>query len=130
LSKIKIDLSYDDECLIALSDLGIPFRDFNLNLGPDKILNNRNNERLNVRSNCKISSAVKTPIFLGKDIKDEKVKKRVLKNLNALNISSTCSKKAIFLISPQDKNNSRTFINNSRDRVINMSKNLQIIVEK
>ncbi|MDR2830154.1 MAG: SAM-dependent methyltransferase [Methanobrevibacter sp.] len=129
LSKIKNELSPDNERLIALSDLGVPFRDFNLNLTSDEILNGRKNERLNARSNYKLSSAVKTPVFLGRNIEDEKLERRVLKNLNALNISSTCSKKAIFLISPQDKSNSKTFINNSRDRVLTMSKNLQMIVE-
>jgi tRNA U34 5-methylaminomethyl-2-thiouridine-forming methyltransferase MnmC len=128
LSKIEKDLSPDNERLIALSDLGIPFRDANLNLTSDKILDNRKKERLNARSNYKLSSTVKTPVFLGKDIEDEKLKKRVLKNLNQLNISSTSSKEAIFLISPQNKNN-EDFTNNSRDRIRKMNSNLQTIVK-
>ncbi|MDR1819616.1 MAG: SAM-dependent methyltransferase [Methanobrevibacter sp.] len=128
LSKIENDLSFDDEHLIALSDLGIPFRDMDLNLTSDEILDNRKKERLNSRSNYKLSSAVKTPIFLGMDIEDDKLKRRVLKNLNQLDIVSTFSKKAIFLISPQDKSNNKIFVNNSRDRIKKMSDNLRLII--
>jgi tRNA U34 5-methylaminomethyl-2-thiouridine-forming methyltransferase MnmC len=128
LSKIEKDLSFDDERLIALSDLGIPFRDINLNLTSDEILDNRKKKRLNSRSNYKLSSAVKTPIFLGMDIKDDKLKRRVLNNLNQLDIDSTFSKKAIFLVSPQDKNNNKAFVNNSKDRIKKMSDNLHLII--
>jgi tRNA U34 5-methylaminomethyl-2-thiouridine-forming methyltransferase MnmC len=128
LSKIKHDLSENDECLIALSDLGIPFRDLNLDLNSQEIINNRKKERVNARSNYKISSAVKTPIFLGKNIEDEKLKRRVLKNLNQLNISSPYSKKAIFIVSPQNSDDPSKFIKNSTDRIKKMSKNLQEVI--
>jgi len=62
------------------------------------------------------------------DIKDDKLKRRVLNNLNQLDIASTFSKKAIFLVSPQDKNNNKTFVNNSKDRIKKMSDNLHSII--
>jgi hypothetical protein len=128
LSEIEHDLSEDDERLIALSDLGIPFRDLNLDLNSQKILNNRKKERMNARSNYKISSAVKTPLFLGKNIKDEKLKRRVLKNLNQVNIPSLCSDKAIFIVSPQNSNDHLKFVNNSTERIKKMAENLQEVI--
>ncbi|MDR2873711.1 MAG: SAM-dependent methyltransferase [Methanobrevibacter sp.] len=128
LSKIKNNLPENDERLIALSDLGIPLRDLNLDLSSDIILNNRKEERMSARSNYKISSAVKTPIFLGKDIGDEKLKRRVLKNLNQMNILSLSSKKAIFLVSPQNSDDNLNFISNSKDRIKKMAENLQELI--
>ncbi len=101
LNNINKDISHDDEKTIALSDAGIPFRDLNLDLKAHEILENRKIERKHARHNYKISSAVQTPIFVGKKLNDEKLKRRLLRNLNKVNISDLRSKEAIFLISPQ-----------------------------
>ncbi|MCL2157139.1 MAG: MnmC family methyltransferase [Methanobrevibacter sp.] len=97
------NISANDEKTIALSDAGIPFRDENLDLESFEILNNRKNERKNARHSYKLSSAVQTPIFLGKEIKDKKLKRRILRNLNKVNISDLKSEEACFIISPQFK---------------------------
>ena len=67
----KLELTWvgkNDEIRIALSDVGIPFRDSNLNNTSEYILEERTEERHNARHNTKISSAVKTPIFLGDEM--------------------------------------------------------------
>ena len=74
-------LPKNDEIKMALSDVGIPFRDPDLNLSSQEILDNRTEERHNARHNTKISSAVKTPIFLGQVMDDEPLKRRVERNL-------------------------------------------------
>ena len=80
-SMLDTSLLKNDEIRIALSDVGIPFRDPNLSNSSEDILNKRQEERHNARHNTKISSAVKTPIFLGDEVSDEKLKKRVERNL-------------------------------------------------
>ncbi|MCK9151631.1 tRNA (5-methylaminomethyl-2-thiouridine)(34)-methyltransferase MnmD [Methanobacterium alcaliphilum] len=131
LKNISQNLKDNDERMIALSDAGIPFRDPHFNLVSQKILKNRDNERKEVRGKTKLSSAVKTPIFLGKDIKMDKLGRRVTRNINKLNIPDLKSKYALFLICLQSNycicgcNQKR--ISNSRDRIINMSERLSEI---
>ena len=96
---LDYSLPKNDEIRIALSDVGIPFRDPGLNNSSDFILDNRATERQDARHNTKISSAVKTPIFLGDAMEDdEKLKRRVERNLAKMNISSTTSKEAFYII--------------------------------
>jgi tRNA U34 5-methylaminomethyl-2-thiouridine-forming methyltransferase MnmC len=126
---IDKDISFENERMIALSDVGIPFKDPNLNLDSYTILMNRKNQRSELRNKYKISSAVKTPIFLGNDIKDEKLKRRVLRNLNNVNIPDLNSAEANYIISPQDHTNPLCFRNNSKDRIRKMVRNLQNIID-
>ena len=84
-------LPKNDEIKMALSDVGIPFRDPNLNLSSKEILDNRTDERHLARHNTKISSAVKTPIFLGQEMDDEPLKRRVERNLAKMNIPGVLS---------------------------------------
>lgn len=102
-NNIAKDISKNDEKTIALSDAGIPFRDEKLDLESSEILNKRKIERKNARHSYKLSSAVQTPIFLGKKIKDKKLKRRIIRNLNKINISDLKSKEACFVLSPQYK---------------------------
>jgi tRNA U34 5-methylaminomethyl-2-thiouridine-forming methyltransferase MnmC len=102
-NNIDKDISKNDEKTIAISDAGIPFRDKNLDLNSSQILNNRKIERKNARHNYKLSSAVQTPIFLGKKIKDKKLNRRIVRNLNKVNISDLKSKEACYIIFPQYK---------------------------
>ena len=118
-------LPKNDEIRIALSDVGIPFRDPNLNLSSDQILNNRKEERHIARHTTKISSAVKTPIFLGQDIDDEPLKRRVERNLAKMNIPGVLSDEAFYLADVEN-----TYIeeyledNNSTTRIKEMMRRL------
>ena len=123
---LDTSLPKNDEIRIALSDVGIPFRDPNLNNSSDYILEKRTEERHSARHNTKISSAVKTPIFLGDEMDDEKLKRRVERNLAKMNIPSTTSPEAFYIIEceknyskKQDKEN------NSRNRILDMEKRLK-----
>ena len=123
---LETSLPKNDEIRIALSDVGIPFRDPNLNSSSEEILNKRSDERHDARHETKISSAVKTPIFLGDEMDDEKLKRRVERNLAKMNIPSTTSPQAMYIIDvektyheKQDKKN------NSRNRILEMKKRLK-----
>lgn len=124
-------LPKNDEIKMALSDVGIPFRDPNLNLSSQEILDNRTEERHNARHNTKISSAVKTPIFLGQVIDDEPLKRRVERNLAKMNISGVLSKEAFYIIEPEnDYKEEYLEDNNTRTRVLEMMKRLDEIKDK
>lgn len=122
-------LPKNDEIRMALSDVGIPFKDPNLNLSSDEILTNRMEERHNERHINKISSAVKTPIFLGQEIDDEPLKRRVERNLAKINISGVLSDEAFYLIEPENNYSEEEYSekNNSRDRIIEMAERLKIV---
>ena len=98
---IEKSLSDNDERMIALSDAGIPFRDPELNESSGEIRNKREDERKSVRGIKKFASTVKTPVYLGKDINDPRLERRLLRNVNALGITDLKSKKAQYLICPQ-----------------------------
>ena len=123
---LDYSLPKNDEIRIALSDVGIPFRDPGLNNSSEVILENRTEERHNARHNTKISSAVKTPIFLGDEMDDEKLKRRVERNLAKMNIPSTTSEEAFFIIECEknycEKQDSE---NNSTNRILDMEKRLK-----
>ncbi len=119
-------LPKNDEIRIALSDVGIPFRDPDLKSDSANILEARSEERHNARHTTKISSAVKTPIFLACEMDDEKLKRRVERNLAKMNIPSTTSKEAYYIVEcensyteKQDENN------NSTNRILEMKKRLK-----
>ena len=119
-------LPKNDEIRIALSDVGIPFRDPNLNDKSDVILERRTEERHEARHTTKISSAVKTPIFLGQEMDDEKLKRRVERNLAKMNIPSTTSAEAYYIVEPEirytEKQDEK---NNSTNRILEMKKRLK-----
>ena len=99
---LDYSLPKNDEIRIALSDVAIPFRDPGLNNDSDTILEARTEERHDARHNTKISSAVKTPIFLGDEMDDEKLKRRVERNLKKMNIPSTTSPEAFYIVEVED----------------------------
>ena len=76
--------------------------------------------------NTRISSAVKTPIFLGDEMDDEKLKRRVERNLAKMNIPSTTSPEAFYIIECE-KNYSKDQDekNNSTNRILDMKKRLK-----
>ena len=123
-------LPRNDEIRIALSDVGIPFRDPNLNSSSDFILEKRTEERHLARHNTKISSAVKTPIFLGCEMDDEKLKRRVERNLEKMNIPSTTSAEANYLVEVENEySEKQDSENNSTNRILEMKKRLKKVKE-
>ena len=124
---LDYSLPKNDEIRIALSDVGIPFRDPGLNNSSDFILDNRATERQDARHNTKISSAVKTPIFLGDPMEDdEKLKRRVERNLAKMNIPSTTSKEAFYIIECENEySENQDKKNNSTTRILDMKKRLK-----
>lgn len=124
-------LPKNDEIKMALSDVGIPFRDPDLNLPSQEILDNRTEERHNARHNTKISSAVKTPIFLGQVMDDEPLKRRVERNLAKMNIPGVLSDEALYIVEVEN-NYMEEYLedNNTRTRVLEMMKRLDEIKNK
>ena len=123
---LDTSLPKNDEIRIALSDVGIPFRDPNLNNTSEYILEKRTEERHDARHNTKISSAVKTPIFLGEKMDDEKLKRRVERNLAKMNIPSTTSPEAFYIIEcERNYSKKQDSENNSRNRIFDMEKRLK-----
>ncbi len=123
---LETSLPKNDEIRIALSDVGIPFRDPNLNDNSDVILQRRTDERHEARHTTKISSAVKTPIFLGQEMDDEKLKRRVERNLAKMNIPSTTSDEAYYIVEVENNyTEKQDEKNNSRNRILEMKKRLK-----
>ena len=119
-------LPKNDEIRIALSDVGIPFRDPGLNNSSEEILDARAEERHEARHNTKISSAVKTPIFLGQEMDDEKLKRRVERNLKKMNIPSTTSDEAYYIVGVENAYSEKQDLkNNSTNRILDMKKRLK-----
>ena len=123
---LDCSLPKNDEIRIALSDVGIPFRDPGLNNSSEDILDARTEERHEARHNTKISSAVKTPIFLGHEMDDEKLKRRVERNLKKMNIPSTTSNEANYIVEVENSyKEKQDFKNNSTNRILEMKKRLK-----
>lgn len=123
---LDTSLPKNDEIRIALSDVGIPFRDPGLNNSSEYILEKRTEERHEKRHTEKISSAVKTPIFLAQEMDDEKLKRRVERNLAKMNIPSTTSPEAKYIVEIEnDYQEKQSIENNSRNRILNMAKKLK-----
>ena len=123
---LDTSLPKNDEIRIALSDVGIPFRDPGLNNTSEYILNKRTEERHIARHTTRISSAVKTPIFLGEKMDDEKLKRRVERNLVKMNIPSTTSREANYIVEVENSYTEKQDVtNNSRNRILEMQKRLK-----
>ena len=74
----------------------------------------------------KISSAVKTPIFLDCEMDDEKLKRRVERNLAKMNIPSTTSREAKYIVEVEKNYSEKQSLkNNSRNRILNMAERLK-----
>ena len=123
---LDTSLPKNDEIRIALSDVGIPFRDPGLNNSSEEILERRTEERHAERHNTKISSSVKTPIFLAQEMDDEKLKRRVERNLAKMNIPSTTSDEGKYIVEIENSYEEKQSIkNNSRDRILDMREKLK-----
>ena len=127
---LDTSLPKNDEIRIALSDVGIPFRDPGLDNSSEYILEKRTEERHIKRHTEKISSAVKTPIFLAQEMDDEKLKRRVERNLAKMNIPSTTSDEAKHIVEIENKYSEKQDLkNNSRNRILDMAKKLKEVKE-
>ncbi|HOQ19456.1 MAG: MnmC family methyltransferase [Methanothermobacter tenebrarum] len=133
-SKGKVgSLSMEDERMIALSDAGIPYRDHGLDDSPEKIIERRKNERMVLRNVKKISSTVRTPIYLGRRVEMDRMGRRILKNLERVGIPDTLSNKALYIICPQFEECicgcGLSRLSSSRDRILEMEKRLNTIIK-
>lgn len=131
LNKVSKSLSENDERMIALSDAGIPYKDPELTDNGNEISKRRQKERIALRGKYKMASTVKTPIYLARNIDDERTKRRVLNHLKIFGIDDLNSKKARFLVCPQFNqcicNCKGERPSNSRERVKEMEKRLNSI---
>ena len=75
-----------DERMVALSDAGIPFRDSELNNSGFEMAETRQKERLKARKEFKLASTVKSPVYLFNNIKEGRLRRRVLKDLKRFGI--------------------------------------------
>ena len=133
-SVIEKSLSKKDERIIALSDVGIPFRDPQLNSTSSEIIDKREMERKSVRGFKRFASTVKTPLYLYKDLEESRLKRRVMRNVASLGINDLMSKDAAYIVCPQFDNCICSCgcekLENSKDRIDEMKKRLEIIVKK
>ena len=121
-----------DERMVALSDAGIPFRDSELNNSGFEMAETRQKERLKARKEFKLASTVKSPVYLFNNIKEGRLRRRVLKDLKRFGIEDLVSEKSKFIVCPQYKEcicgKGCEYIDNSSERVIEMEKRLNMIV--
>ncbi len=133
LNIIEKPLCQDDERIIALTDAGVPFRDVTLKSSTTDIVLGRQLEREHLRDISKVASTVRCPIYLGRDMKESRLKRRLMRNLKFLGIDDLNSPEARFLICPQHPEcicgNSCQKIENSRDRIFEMEKRLNDMVD-
>jgi len=130
---IEKPLLLRDERMVALSDAGTPFRDTELNDSGFKIKERRQNERAKARKEYKLASTVKSPFYLFNDIKEGRLRRRVVKDFKKFGIEDLISEKSKFIVCPQYKEcicgNGCEYIDNSSERVIEMEKRLNIIIK-
>ena len=134
ISMIPTPLSMDDERMIALSDAGIPFRDPELNSSAEEIFERRDLERKTARGYYKLASTVKTPVYLNREIKNYRLKRRVLEHLEQLGITDLNSSSARYLVCPQFSecicHCGQKKPRGSRARIKEMSKRLNEILKR
>lgn len=131
LEMIEKPLSMDDERIVALTDAGVPLRDLTLDNSRSEILERRQSERERVRGTHKFPSTVRCPVYLGRDIEESRMKRRIMKGLKTMGITELSSQESMYLICPQYQDcvcgNSCKKIDNSRDRIIEMEKRLNVL---
>ncbi len=132
LNNIEKPLSTRDERMIALTDAGIPFRDFELDNGYE-ITKRRQNERSFARKESKFASTVQSPVYLCNDIEESRLRRRVLKDFRKLGFEDPVSKKSRYLVCPQSSKcicgNECKPLGSSMERVLEMEKRLIKILE-
>jgi hypothetical protein len=123
----------DDERMIALSDAGIPFSDPGLYSSADEIFERREIERKTARGYYKLASTVKTPVYLNREIKNHRLKRRVLEHLEQIGIMGLNSSIPRYLVCPQFSecicHCGQEKIIGSRDRINEMINRLNKILQ-
>lgn len=130
---VEKPLSLVDERMIGLTDAGTPFRDQGLDNTGLVIKEMRQNERMKARNGYKFASTVKSPVYLFNDLEEGRLKRRVLKDIKKFGIQDLNSDKSKFIVCPQYEQcicgNGCKYIDNSSERVIEMEKRLNKIIE-
>ena len=133
ISMIPKSLNMDDERMIALSDAGIPFRDPGLYSSAEEIFERREIERKTARGYYKLASTVKTPVYLNREIKNHRLKRRVLEHLEQIGIMGLNSSIPRYLVCPQFSecicHCGQEKIIGSRDRINEMTNRLNKILQ-
>jgi len=133
ITMITKSLSKDDERMIALSDVGIPFKDPKLDNLAEDIFERRESERKTARGYYKLASTVKTPVYLNKVIRNHRLKKRVLEHLGQLGIMGLDSPISRYLVCPQFSecicNCGQGKYKGSKNRINEMCKRLNDVVK-
>jgi tRNA U34 5-methylaminomethyl-2-thiouridine-forming methyltransferase MnmC len=94
-------LSDDDERMVALSDAGVPYRDPELQDHPQNILERRKEERKRARNTSRLASTVRTPLYLNREVKDPKLKRRLERQMDNVGWAGLNSEEARYLVCPQ-----------------------------
>ncbi|MFQ6050620.1 MAG: MnmC family methyltransferase [Candidatus Hydrothermarchaeota archaeon] len=123
-STYSFNISLRDELMIALTDLGIPFRDPNLRDDSSVILKRREKERKELRNNILFPSSKNTPFYL---LYEDKIPSKVLKTLNNFGLKPNDSN-AKYLICPVKKEcicgRCDVRLKNSVERILEMRKRI------
>jgi len=129
---INKPLSMNDERMIALSDVGIPFKDPGFNGSSQYILQQRDRERKLSRGRTRFSSTVKTPIYLNMELPESRLRRRVLNNLKKMGFNDLKSPEAGYVVCPQYRecicHGDCRYFDNSRERIYEMNHRLRLIV--
>ncbi len=121
LEPIDKDLSFSDEKLIALSDVGVPFMDPELEDDYKTIIERRQSIRSKIRSKTVFPSSSKLPRYLGVDpekIEDEKLRNKLNGYVQEMGFESIVDPRImkVLNIDPELKN---------RDRILALQENLR-----
>ncbi len=132
---IRKDLLMEDERMIALSDVGVPFRDPHLNCNSQYVTERRSSERELLRiKKMKFASTVKTPTYLLQDLEDGRLKRRVLKNLHKMGFEDLNSPEFRYVLCPQYSDcicgKGCKSYDNSSERVNEMSYRLHQVIKQ
>ncbi|MBE2899376.1 hypothetical protein DNK57_00820 [Methanothermobacter thermautotrophicus] len=129
---IREPLDWRDERMIALSDAGIPYRDPELSADAIEIMERRRAERMSARGVTRISSAVKTPLYLGSERLEGGTGRRVRRNLTRFGIDDPSGPEALYIICPQMEECvcgcGEYRPGNSRERILSMRRRLMDLV--
>lgn len=132
-NRLENSLSIKQERLIALTDIGVPYRQSEKNQCREEIVEKRRIERLNARNGFKFASTVESPMYLCEDLPEGRLKRRVLKDIRRLGFDDLDTSSSRYLLCPQYSdcicgNGCKSF-ENSRDRVLEMEKRLNEILD-
>ncbi|HMK54096.1 MAG TPA: MnmC family methyltransferase [Methanobacteriaceae archaeon] len=131
--KVLQSLKSDDERMISLSDVGIPFHDPHLTDNPETIKRVRKKEREAARNCICFPSTARAPLYLNNEPDDPKLERRIKRQINQMGIDDLNSSKARYLVCPQyDEcicHCGQGKYEGSRERIMEMRRRLGIILK-